>query len=145
MSDFSREVVFEPGWDKREAGAGQHGADMVFVLKGELGTVTWKTFTMWLLPGFRKDLEQSGIFSLPPPLPVGVWVHCKHSHPTEQEMHASCPYLDGNLACHLVLVGYITADVLFDMLVEKGSDEVWKAMENIYRDTIQNRSEEANV
>jgi hypothetical protein len=73
--------VIRPAFDKRHADPdknyGIHGAEMLFVLKGELGAVQFVLYTNWMLPHIYEEWKKEYgdrwpcVFSKPIPADVG--------------------------------------------------------------------------
>jgi len=141
---MERETKFLPAWDKRndpKGNYGIHGVDLRMYLKGELGTVQFVIYTKWHLPHVQEELlnrndnDKLGIQCLFMPMPVNVGYHSpKPIYEGQEPMSNSCECLGGK-PCYYDGSG-LYAEEIYKVLVEKGSDEVWKKLEEYYIDTF---------
>lgn len=133
-----------PAWDKRNSNPhknyGINPADMIFVLKGELGAVDFCMNTGWHLPHVKKELEvsqvkriQDGDTQFPFLLVEGRgsslgWHSRIRNEDYEIERH-DCEYTGGT--CYSD-VSYSSGDELFNILVQFGTESLWKRLEQEY-------------
>lgn len=130
MSDFRREIAFEPGFDKRndpdakQRQYGCHGMNLRFVLHGERGSVQFLIYTGWL-PGQSSYLLEK-VF---PPMGADVGYHWDE------------PRYDGQswLSCSMRAAGRcyydgsgLQADELFQKFTREGDGVVWRTLEERY-------------
>lgn len=129
-----------PAYDKRHSDPnknyGIHGVDLKFVLMGESGAVQFNLFTNWQLPHVTKehltkatnserDIE---LFFMPMPADLGY--HSKVPHYSSQlTMSENCEFTGG--VCYYD-GSTLNAERVYDILLEEGSDGVWKELEEYY-------------
>src|SRR5215813_5387513 len=78
---MERIFVIRPAFDKRDPDPkkdyGIHGAEMLFLVKGEKGAVQFVIYTNWMLPHVQKEWEKEhgrympSVFGKPIPADVG--------------------------------------------------------------------------
>lgn len=129
-----------PAYDKRNSNPnknyGIHGVTMCFYVKGSKGAVQFMLYTNWHLPNVMDEFKHSSsekLFLFLKPLPVDLGYHSKKPHYKGQES-SKCNFLkcgkcyyDGSA---------LNAQKPFDILVSKGSDKLWKYLEDYYRDVF---------
>jgi len=131
---MNREITFRPAWDKRnndpKKNYGIHGADMIFILKGELGAIQFVVYTGWHLPHVADEYKYKGS-KISEPLAADVGYHSpKPMYEGQQQMQAKCEHLNGK-PCYYDGSG-LHAEKVFDMLIQQGSDAVWTYLESYY-------------
>lgn len=144
---FTKEITIAPAYDKRnknpDKDCGVHGCEMRFILKGELGVVQFVLFTNWQLPHVTQEFLDMPMINttdmdikiryLPSPADLGY-----HSpvpiYEGQEPMNKPCEYLDGK-PCYYDGSG-LNAETIYKVLLEKGSDGVWKELEIYYHDTF---------
>lgn len=144
---FKREVKFEPGYDyrndpeKKEYGC--HGMNIRFLLHGKLGTVQLLIYSGWLP---TMDECQWPREQVHPPMSADLghhwkkrlrWMTKKDDHYTK---HDKCPYLGGVKPCWYDGSG-LNAQPLFKLLLTKGDEAVWVALEEYYYQTRDYKNE----
>lgn len=133
---MERIVKFTPAFDKRHAddnkNYGIHGVDMHMALKGKRGATQFTLFTNWHLPHVQKELdEKESNHEFCHPLPADVGYHSlTPQYEGQESLTKECEYLDGK-PCYYDGSG-LQALKVFDLLVEKGSEAVWKELEDRY-------------
>lgn len=136
MTDsLGRTIEIHPGYDRRPSPEGMHGAEMVFILRGPKGVVTFACFTDWLpkatQQGLMHGVERSGVIGIQPK-PLEYAFHAPEpSETVRRVMHTDCPYMDGGV-CWTEL-NTNTAEYIRDLLLQGGSDAVWLELETRYR------------
>ncbi len=130
---LTRTVEVLPGYDRRPEG-GMHGAEMVFILRGLKGAVTFACFTDWLplktQEGLMRGIERSRVIGIQPQ-PLEYAFHAlEPSDTVRRTKHTNCPYLDAE--CWTELSGP-TAGYIRDLLLQGGSEAVWRELEIRYR------------
>ena len=137
---LARDIVFRPAYDKRHSDPmknyGISGVDILFILKGEKGAVSFVIFTGWHLPHIEKDYERKG-------LQAGVEYRCSRPMPADLGYHSIKKlhnYLIKHDKCEFTRTGYcyydgstMNAQKPFDILVRKGGEALWKYLEKYYR------------
>lgn len=141
---FERIVTMSPAYDKRSADPkkdyGIHGVDLRMVLKGEMGAVQFLLYTNWLLPHVTEErvrkLERADDVRMEvrcfwTPMPADLGYHSKTPHYEGQDaLTKECEYLDG-APCYYD--GSSTnAERIYEVLLHKGSDGVWRELEEYY-------------
>lgn len=125
---FTREIVFEPAWDRRHEDPsknyGIHGVTIRFHLKGPKGVIQFVLFTGWYLPECRVENT--------PPFPADLGYHSPVPLRDwqEQPITESCDLLDGR-PCYYDGSG-LQADRIYDVLLREGSEGVWRELEIHY-------------
>jgi hypothetical protein len=126
MGEFRREIKWEPGYDRRSEGMGQHCLSVRFLLKGEKGTIQFLLMTSWYLDG-----------SYGKPLPADVGCHSlTPQHEGQRLQREACEALDGR-PCYYDGSG-LAADKVFERLVREGEEGVWDELERFYRHWLEN-------
>jgi hypothetical protein len=136
---MERIVEITPAFDKRNKDPnknyGIHGCELKMLVKGEKGAIQFVIYTNWMLPHVQKEFEgKDSLFFLPMPADVGYHA-VSPQYEGQTTLTESCPYLDGK-PCYYDGSG-LRADKWFDVLVHKGSDEVWKMLEDEYRERFE--------
>jgi hypothetical protein len=141
---MERITKFIPAYDERnnpKGNYGIHGVDLRMYLKGELGTVQFVVYTNWYLPHVQEELihrnanDELSIRCMFTPQPADVGYHSpKPMYEGQEPMTDSCECLDGK-PCYYDGSG-LYAEEIYKVLVEKGSDGVWKDLENYYVDVF---------
>lgn len=125
--EMKRVVRFVPAYDYRCDGGGMHCAELYHFLSGPKGTVQFALATGWypdtiiapdiLLKPYASDL---GIHS-PSPLYTG-----------HKPMEAECEWIPNGGPCYYD-GSTLAAERIFQEVLQKGGDVVWKRMEETYR------------
>ena len=135
-----KEIVFYPAYDKTDPDPkknyGVNGVEMAFFLKGEHGAIQFKVLTNWNLPHVQKRMDSMKLNSIPymfhKPMPSDIGYHSRvPQYDGQEKMTDNCPIIGGE--CYYDGSG-LQAEKVFDILVEEGSEGVWKYMENDYED-----------
>ncbi len=131
MTTFTRSLTVRPAFDKVHTDPtknyGVHGCDLVFqVVTPEKEGLTYVVFTNWFLPQTEARLERTTMHrSLYKPISAG----CDgHFHTPQYDGQSPVP------ACHITggecySDGTSITDDLFGILLEKGSDGLFEALE----------------
>lgn len=128
--------MFTPAFDKRHADPKKNygiGAVQVgFYLMGEMGTIQFKFMTDWFLPethvGYRSELTNHK------PWGTDIGYHSRKPVYDDQPlMTDDCPHLLNGGPCYYD-GSSLNAEPIAQLLVEQGSDAVWKLMEQRYLD-----------
>lgn len=124
--NLERRIEFSPAWDKRhkdpDKDYGIHCVDISFLLIGENGALDYRIFTNWYLE--KNGLSGRG------PVSAGLHIHSKK------------PLYDGHECredCELICPCYSDISSLTDFvddLVRGGSEEVWKRIEEAYKNFL---------
>jgi len=147
---FEKIVEFSPAFDKRHKNPKKNygiGAVRIrFVLKGKKGAVQFLMGTNWFLPETVKEYKTKGVKELGlvnllndehDCVGISGWDIGYHSKKPMYAGHESidknCPYTDG--ICYYDGSGLRAKDIP-ELLVRKGSDEIWKYLENYYLSTF---------
>lgn len=141
MSKFERITYIRPAYDKRNPDPsknyGIHGAELIFILKGEKGAVQFLISTNWYLPHVAAELRKKDHFSSGKswfePQPSAIGYHSpKPMYEDQTQANESCEYLDGKPCYYGDSITY--SEVPFQVLISKGSDAMWVWMENYYKE-----------
>lgn len=141
---FSREVYFNPAYDRRskdpKRNYGIHGVTLVMFLKGDKGAVNFTLYTNWNLPHVTKELlnRPSDEYSIRAhflPQPAEVMYH---SPVPMYEGHTAttntCEHI-GGVPCYSDF-SCLAADQFYQALLEEGSEGVWLKLEEYYYDNF---------
>jgi hypothetical protein len=137
-----RKIEFAPARDKRhpdpKQNYGIHGVEIRFLLGDQNGMIQFVIFTNWMLDCM---MEFSGSFLMKPGPPRGDYNWFPpmaadlgyHSPVPQHEGHEpldhACPVLNGT--CYYDGSG-LNANRVFHVLLNEGSDGVWREMEAEY-------------
>lgn len=141
-------VNFHPAYDKRDDDPSKdYGIGSVtirFVLKGKRGAVQILLGTNWYLPETIKEYKTEGIKGRIVNLldkendcsGIHGWDIGYHSpkpmYERQEPIADDCPYVEGG-KCYYDGSGLRAKDIP-EMLVRKGSDTIWKILEEEYKD-----------
>lgn len=143
MSEFERIVTMSPAFDKRHTDPkknyGIHGVDLRMVLKGPRGATQFLLYTGWHLPHVESELELKPC-GLSRPLPADRGYHWSEPR-YEGQTSQKCDLLPGGI-CYYDGSG-LNAEPLYHLLLTKGSEGVWKDLEDYYND-LDGRATEAS-
>lgn len=139
---MERIIKLFPAFDKRNADSsknyGIHGVEMIMVLKGELGATQFVLYTNWQLPHVQKELRSDmspNKYCLFEPLPADLGYHSyKPMYEGQTCIDEKCEFLNGS-PCYYD-GSSLNAKRIYDTLLEKGSDGVWKELEEYYLETF---------
>ena len=142
---MKKEIIFRPAWDKRNPdpskNCGIHGVELAFYYgTPEQGMVQFVLYTNWLLPKTEKEF-------LTDPASIMVredypFIYYQAPMPVDLGYHSPYPQYDGQTAmdCNLLTCGKcyydgsgLNAIELFNVLRREGSDGVWKALEEEWK------------
>jgi len=133
VTEFIREVKFEPGFDKRSTDPGKnygiHGVEIRFLLRGPDGVVQFVCYTGWF-PASVEDSARIGTIGC---FPMGAdrGYHSPTSKYEGQEPMPHCDILPGG-KCYYD-GSSLAGDDLMKILIAEGDEAVWKNLENYYQ------------
>jgi hypothetical protein len=156
--EFERRIVFEPAYDRRADGYGQHGVELRMYVIGPLGAVQFALSTGWPHPsvlgldepdhlgmwahayqdGFREQNEwrMDGRARGHYPSPSDLGYHSpRPMYEGQQPITDSCEFV-GGAPCYYDGSG-LNAAGPFHALVTGGNDAVWAYLEDYYRDVFE--------
>ena len=146
MNELTKEIVFYPAWDKRSNEPGKNyginGVELAFYLKGKEGAIQFKVLTHWNLSHVQKEFDlripdARFPYMLHSPMPSDLGYHARVAQYDGQEiMTNECPIIGG--PCYYDGSG-LQAEKVFDILTEKGSEGVWKYLEEYYKERFLNK------
>lgn len=146
--ELQRVIEFSPAWDKRNSNPrkdyGIHGVELLMVVAGEKGAVQFKVFTNWNLRSVQEELDQrllnhaaAGsldkyfVSALYHPMGADLGYHAKlPQYEDHQPIDNDCKWTGG--PCYYDGSG-LRADEVLQLLIEQGSDAVWKRLEEEYQ------------
>lgn len=147
--NLERNTVFYPAYDKRNTDPNKNygicGASLLMTVKGERGAYQFKVSLPWYLPGslsrnsecYHRTMDDYGIPTAMPtvdlgldPLPLDVGYHAYEPQYEDQPCMGECELL-GTDKCYYD-GSSLHAYKVFGILVEKGSEGVFKYLEEIY-------------
>lgn len=139
MHRMKQVVTVHPGYDRRPT-EGMHGAEIEFALIGQKGTVTFCCYTDWLPKGTQEQYvsgrEQRRTFGIEPaPLDFAFHSPVQITGPMQPLLETNCMYTDSGI-CYGVISRKI-AEYIRDVLLEEGSDGVWRELATRYRSYTQ--------
>lgn len=134
MSALAQTIKILPGWDRRDQNDSYHGCELLFILRGEKGVLTFAFTTDWaptaVQQQYMNGVQRTNVIGVQPkPIDV-VWHSPTPPNLPHQPMHADCPYLEGD--CYTA-ISKREAEALRDILLKEGSAGVWRAMGQLYR------------
>ncbi len=136
---MEREVIIYPGYDKRKTGDGWQGAEILFVMRGDHGAVTFSCFTDIMPKEMQLDLiskrSRISIPAVQPHAPDYTFHYDRPLYTSQQNVHNKCPYMPEGVTCYSGDNRNV-GERLRDLLIDRGSGAVWAAMEIQYRDEI---------
>jgi hypothetical protein len=141
---MKKEITISAAYDKRDPDPkknyGMHGCTLSFVLTGELGAVQFVLYTNWQLPHVTEERwsKYEDDFTrrlLTEPMPVDLGYHSpKPMYAGQTVVTKSCPYLNDK-PCYYDGSG-LNAEPVYKLMLEGGSDAVWKELEEYYTHTF---------
>lgn len=140
---FKREIIFNPAWDDRSQGGGIGSVDIQFILAGDIGAVEFLLRAGWWLPHVEHELRCKGAdrgteYSDSPlaPWPKDLGYHSPKPLYKGQLMSAdNCPFTGG--PCYSSDSPRWNVDPIFEALKREGSEGVWRALEEYYREIFE--------
>lgn len=142
MSKFEKIITLTPAYDKRHKDPsknyGIHGVNLLMVLKGEKGAVNFTLYTNWQLPHVTEEMlhdsrQREGIELFFMPMPVDLGYHSyTPTYEGQEPITNSCEYLNGK-PCYYDGSG-LNAQPIYEVLLNEGSDGVWRELENYYNE-----------
>jgi len=155
MTDFTREVRFEPGYDHRAEDAtkpwgtrrGCHGMNIRWLLHGPAGTIQFLIYSSWL-PSWVGDSTFGKTITVPPGEPVHPPMGADLGHHWDEATYEGEKGFD---KCDVRPAGRcfndgsgLRADDLLGVLLTEGHEAVWSAMEDDYRHYENRDAQEAS-
>lgn len=149
MNKFQRDIIIEPGFDRRNSDPkknyGVHGCQVRFLLKGDLGTVQFLCFTDWLPKNVQEERMGKGTTSSvtqevvgEQPMGADLGYHSpKPMYKGQKVIDEKCAHL-GGVPCYYD-GSALAAERIRDIMLERGSDGVWEAMETYYTATFEQK------
>lgn len=144
---MERIIRVSPAHDKRSKGGGIHNVEMIFVLKGEAGAVTFTLGTGIYLPE-TTEWRQTCIAHMNGD--DSTWYakgyavgYCSPKPLYEYQINQGrekCSWL--GCTCYGD-VGYSIADKPFDLLIRQGSEALWEWLENYYKEVFETETQNA--
>ena len=130
--------AFDHRNDAEKKQYGQHCCDIRMILKGELGAYQFLLYTGWYLSGQTQNPIPADVgYHAPTPQyesQCATGQHCEYNDESDfigcKGEPTPCEYLDGK-PCYYDGSTLRAAD-MFQTLLEKGSDGVWKELEEAY-------------
>jgi hypothetical protein len=141
-----KEITFEPAFDKRNSDPtknyGIHGVNVRFLYGDKnKGVVQFLLYTNWHLPNVRSEAKNdpSSIVAIErypfefwqAPMPADLGFHSPHPQYEDQYKMDSCDVLNQGF-CYYDGSG-LNAQRTFETLIEKGSEGVWKELEEYWK------------
>lgn len=142
---LQRIVEFFPAWDKRSTAPnknyGIHGAELLMLVLGDKGAIQFRVSTNWHLEHVQSELDQRTLTKRPldifdisvlyHPMATDLGYHSKvQMYESQTPIKNDCKYTGG--PCYYDGSG-LNAEPMLRLLIEQGSDAVWKRLEEEYR------------
>jgi hypothetical protein len=136
---FEHIIKFRPAYDKRNPepskNYGVHCVDMLMVLKGSKGAISFTIFTGWYLPHVAADWRNRGLASLAAFDASGADIGYHSRKPLREwqndtNKNEHCEWCD-NEPCWYDGSG-LAASELFKRFVKEGEEIVWSTLEEWY-------------
>lgn len=136
---LERTIEVYPGYDRRHTDRakdeGMHGAEFMFILRGEKGSITFRCYTDWLPLITQESLmegsRRSGVVGVQP-VPQDMVIHSPTPLSYGQLIaRKDCPYTATGV-CYSDTSSKI-AHYLRDLLLLEGSEGVWRELQVRYR------------
>jgi hypothetical protein len=149
---MERIVEMAPAFDKRDPNPsknyGIHGVDLRMVLKGPKGAIQFLIYTGWHLPHVQQELNRRLVqecdrcaVECHGPMAADVGYHSPAPQYNGQTVvQDDCPYLD-NKPCYYDGSG-LQAEEVFVILLNEGSEGVWRELERRYQELFGDKVEE---
>jgi len=146
MNEFERIIEIHPAWDKRNQDPnknyGIHGVELVMVLKGEKGAIDFVLYTNWMPPHIYEEWKRKmnsddylkTMELMAEPFPADLGYHSYEPLYEGQSSSGNCKYLDDK-PCYYDGSG-LNAKKVYDIMLQGGSDAVWKYLEEYYYETF---------
>jgi hypothetical protein len=146
--DFAKNITIEPGFDGRKgsdpkyrtkgmksnADYGIHGCELLFMLTGIKGSIQFRVMTDWFLPHVQRERGMQTTHYIIQPSGADVGYHSPIAmYKGQDPIQDNCPYVPGNGACYYDGSGLRAQEWVEQILLSKGSDGIWEAMEEEYR------------
>ena len=136
---LERIIEFHPAFDKRDPDPsknyGIHGVECLFLLRGKKGAVHFRLFTNWHLPHVQKELDAESLSQFPymfhKPVPADLGYHSPKPIYKGQIAYKNCKWLNGKLCYYDG--SSLGAERVYEILLTKGSEGVWKYLEGYYK------------
>ncbi len=132
---LTKTIEVIPGWDRREQDKGFHGCEVLFILRGQAGVLTFASGTDWSPMSVQQKhmngAQRTNIVGVQPVAMDFVYHSFRPSSLPEKNRHNNCPYAtDGICYTH---ISHDVAVYLRDVLLKEGSDGVWRELRQRYR------------
>lgn len=137
---FKKTIEIYPGYDRRAAAGGVHGAEVVFALQGKHGAVTLAVQTNWI-PKAAADEQalkspsrvvETGVT----PRSLDYTFHFDRAlFKAQQLQHTVCPYMPEGVECYSMRDSALALK-LRDVLLREGSTGVWKHLTKEYNNAV---------
>lgn len=132
---FEKIITFRPAYDKRHSdptknyGIGSVSLNMV--LKGNHGAISFTVLTGWNLPHVQEEYKGNSLVS------KALAADLSYHSPIQQyggQLASDCEYVNTD-KCYCD-GSTLEAERVFKIMLEKGSDGVWEAMEAWYQEVF---------
>ncbi len=149
---FKKKITFLPAFDRTDPDPkkdyGVNGVEFIFFLIGERGIIQFRASTNWMLPHVQKSLDEKTMHDISCGAQYSdIALSCFY-HPKGFDLgyHSPTPMYEGQSkmqSCKFFEDGCyydgssIQGDEMLKMLIENGSNGVWKAMKKYYFNMFQ--------
>ena len=133
MSEFEKEIVFYPAYDKRDPDPSKNygisGVTLRFHLKKDNKAVQFVLYTGWHLPHVSAEINRQDS-----PIPADLGYHSPYPmYEGQSPTEGGCHLINGD--CYYDGSG-LAADRVYKILLNEGSEGVWKELESYWHETF---------
>ncbi|MDP9162377.1 MAG: hypothetical protein M3O09_19395 [Acidobacteriota bacterium] len=138
---LERKLDILPAYDKVKEGYGVHGVEMRWYVTGPKGAIQFVLYTNWQLKHIQKKFDNrvnendsrfTHLFCHPQPADIGYHSYVPH-YEGHTPMSKECHLLKG--PCYYG-GSSLNAQIYYDILVERGGDALWDALEDKYKEWL---------
>ena len=135
-TELKREITFSSAYDKRDPNPSKNygiaGVSIRFLLKGPKDAIQFVIHTNWYLPSVQAEMGTRVFIGETQPMGVDVGYHShKPTYKGELVFSDNCGVTGG--ICYYDGSGLRAGQWVKDILLPKGSDGIWEAMEKEYQ------------
>lgn len=136
VNGFERIVSFKTGYEceipySNGKSHGRHGMELIFVLKGEKGSIQFLVYTHWM-PSWDGFMSQNEKFDV---MPADIGRHAYKPKYEGELKREKCNWLDGK-PCYYDGSG-LQAEEVFKVFVKKGEEAMWSELESYYKSWLE--------
>lgn len=138
---LTKEIIFYPAYDKRNSDPSKNygigSVNIVFLIKGSKGAVQFAMYTDWYLPHIQKEGEHRILEKFYGLRPFGTDVGYHSIVPLHEGQEpmcgpGKCKHVPEGESCYYDGSSVRAQEWVRDILLPKGSEGVWEALEEEY-------------